>query len=74
MQNVDMGNGLECRICLGTFRLFYVENTEDYLYRWGKLGIANKLEKKRNRDQKQKSLEELLQKKFGPILSEPLFM
>jgi hypothetical protein len=26
-------NNLECRICLSTYRLFYVEDTEDFFFR-----------------------------------------
>jgi len=35
LENMDIYNGLECRVCLTTYRLFYVENTEDYLYKKG---------------------------------------
>eukprot|EP01132_Coremiostelium_polycephalum_P002155 gene2155-2654_t len=34
--------GLECRICTQTFRLFYVEDTEDFFYRKGSLERASK--------------------------------
>jgi len=33
MKNVQVYNALECKICLSTYRLFYVEETEDYFYR-----------------------------------------
>jgi len=42
MQNVEQKNSLECRICLNTYRLFYVEDTEDYFYRRGALQVARK--------------------------------
>jgi len=53
LKGVDIANGLECRICLSTFRLFYVEDTEDYLYRKSKLKAispanADKEKKKKN--------------------------
>ena len=28
-----VSNHLECKICLTSYRLFYVENTEDFFYR-----------------------------------------
>lgn len=33
MENVIIQNKLECKICLSTYRLFYVEDTEDFFYR-----------------------------------------
>lgn len=33
MENVSLSNGLECKICLTTFKLFYVEETEDFFHR-----------------------------------------
>jgi len=33
MENVIIQNRLECKICLSTYRLFYVEDTEDFFYR-----------------------------------------
>jgi paired amphipathic helix protein Sin3a len=32
VSNVEVVNGLECRICLNTYRLFYVQDTEDYFF------------------------------------------
>jgi histone deacetylase complex regulatory component SIN3 len=40
MEDVDVENRLECKICLSTYRLFYVEDTEDYFYRRGQLSAA----------------------------------
>jgi len=37
MENVIIQNRLECKICLSTYRLFYVEDTEDFFYRKGRL-------------------------------------
>jgi len=67
MQNIETGNGLECRICVTTFRLFYVEHTEDYLYRPGKIIKSKKQTDKRfqYQQQQQKHLVDVLQKKFG---------
>lgn len=33
MERVELYNGLECKICLTTYKLFYVEDTEDYFHR-----------------------------------------
>jgi len=33
MEDLDIHNGLECKICLNTYKLFYVEDTEDYFHR-----------------------------------------
>lgn len=33
MERVDVSNGLECKICLTTYKLFYVEDTEDFFHR-----------------------------------------
>ena len=35
MHDVTSVDGLECKVCLTTYRLFYVEDTEDFLYRNG---------------------------------------
>lgn len=42
MDNVELDNRLECKICCSTFRLFYVEETEDYFYRRGHISKAAK--------------------------------
>lgn len=39
-KRVIANSGLECKICMSTFRLFYVEETEDYFYRVGQLSRA----------------------------------
>jgi paired amphipathic helix protein Sin3a len=33
MDRLEMVNGLECKICMNTYKMFYVEDTEDYMYR-----------------------------------------
>eukprot|EP01090_Pellita_catalonica_P004226 TRINITY_DN14064_c0_g1_i1.p1 TRINITY_DN14064_c0_g1~~TRINITY_DN14064_c0_g1_i1.p1 ORF type:complete len:976 (+),score=212.24 TRINITY_DN14064_c0_g1_i1:59-2986(+) len=38
LENVAIKNGLECKICLSTYKMFYVEETEDHLYRKGTAG------------------------------------
>ena len=43
MQDVIIMNGLETRVSLVSFRLIFVEDTEDVFYRRGKLGKAQKL-------------------------------
>jgi hypothetical protein len=37
LDEVDMHNNLECKICLTTYRLFYVQGTEDLFLRCGSL-------------------------------------
>jgi len=37
---VFVKNDLECKVCMKTFRLFYVEETEDFFYRSGQLARA----------------------------------
>lgn len=66
LENLDVNNGLECRICLSSYRLFFVENTEDYLYRKGSLSIT----KQPSFHSKVQHLESLIQKKFGHLLKE----
>ena len=41
-------SGLECKVCTSTYRLFYVEETEDFFYRPGQLAkVRNqKMDKK----------------------------
>jgi histone deacetylase complex regulatory component SIN3 len=41
LDGVDVVNGLECKICISSYKLFYVENTEDYFYRRGALKRAS---------------------------------
>lgn len=36
-------NGLECKVCTRTYKLFYVDQSEDCMYRWGRLSAANKV-------------------------------
>ncbi|KAL9657606.1 hypothetical protein ABK040_012685 [Willaertia magna] len=33
LRDVSIRNGLECKICIATFKMFYVEDTEDFLFR-----------------------------------------
>lgn len=40
LQNVEVANHLQCKMCLRTFRIFYVEDTEDTFYRPGGLSQA----------------------------------
>jgi paired amphipathic helix protein Sin3a len=46
MENVVVSNGLECKICLTTYRLFYVQDTHDFFYRRGSLAKARKAKKR----------------------------
>ncbi len=34
LENTELVNGLECKICLSTYKMFYVEDTEDLFHRW----------------------------------------
>lgn len=69
MENLEVVNSLECRICLSTYRLFFVENTEDYLCRHGKLAAAAKFSRRKSKDRKKTDLANLINKKFGKIIS-----
>ena len=33
MKNVEYVGGLECKICVNTYRLYFVENSEDFFHR-----------------------------------------
>jgi paired amphipathic helix protein Sin3a len=46
MENVVVSNGLECKICLTTYRLFYVQDTHDFFYRRGSLEKAKSAKKR----------------------------
>jgi hypothetical protein len=76
MKNIEQENGLECRISLETFHLFFVDNSEDYFYRKGKLGKARKTINSSSPSEKAKQLEDLLSKKAAlmkplPIINIP---
>ena len=62
LDNVNAHNGLECRICLSTYRLFYVEDTADYLYRKGSIAKAHKFAAKRNAEQRTSRLTKIVDK------------
>lgn len=58
-----MTNNLEARVSLATYRLFFVEDTEDYMYRKGKLGKKqNPQLQQLQQTTKRKKLEKLLEK------------
>jgi len=63
LKDLDVENGLECRISLETFRLFYVGDTEDYVYRRGKLPKAAKFSKRMDRQHKMERLTQVLKAK-----------
>lgn len=42
MRNVIASNQLQCKICISTYRLFYVEDTEDCFYRSGSLSAGKR--------------------------------
>ena len=43
LEQVEVSNGLECKMCLSTYRLFFVEDTEDFLYRRGARARAREI-------------------------------
>jgi len=65
-QNVISKNGLECRISLNNYRLFYVDGTEDYFYRQGQLSKTSVRFHKHSPDKesRKKRLEDLISKRF----------
>lgn len=46
MEGIFVFNGLECKICLTTYRLFYVQDTQDFFYRRGSLAKAQSAKKR----------------------------
>jgi histone deacetylase complex regulatory component SIN3 len=61
LEGIEVRNGLECKICLTTYKLFYVEDTHDFLYRRGSLARA------RARAQAAKSASSKLEKLLAPL-------
>eukprot|EP01118_Nematostelium_gracile_P019761 TRINITY_DN9287_c0_g1_i1.p1 TRINITY_DN9287_c0_g1~~TRINITY_DN9287_c0_g1_i1.p1 ORF type:complete len:324 (-),score=81.61 TRINITY_DN9287_c0_g1_i1:94-1011(-) len=59
----NIKNGLECRICISNYRLFYIENTEDCMYKQPTQTQTPK--KSYSLSQKKNRLERVLLKKFG---------
>lgn len=57
--NLKVENGLESRICLSTYRLFFVEETEDFLYR-----KTPRKQKQKTSEERQRNLQTILEKKF----------
>eukprot|EP01080_Neovahlkampfia_damariscottae_P009115 gene9115-1205_t len=55
LENAIIQNELECKICIATFKMFYVEDTEDFFY---------KNTKKEHKKQKKKSLKKWTEKKL----------
>jgi hypothetical protein len=62
LEELDMNNGLECRICLSTYRLFYVEDTEDSMYRKGALTKARTVVGKRSLEQRKERASRVVDK------------
>jgi hypothetical protein len=62
LDQLDMYNGLECRICLSTYRLFYVEHTEDYFYKRSALAKAKKFSSKLSLAQKKQNIQQIVEK------------
>ena len=66
LQNIVIRNGLECKLCIATMKLFYVEDTEDLFYRRPQTTREKREEKERLlRVGRSKRLEEVLQKKVA---------
>jgi len=64
VENLEVENGLECRISLSNFKLFFVENTEDFMYRKKKSTEPKTSQTKQERTQ---NLQQVLLKKFGEV-------
>lgn len=66
LEDLDVNNGLECRICLSSYRLFYVEDTEDSMYRKGSLAkaksVVNKLSQNQRKNRSLRQLDKLVSK------------
>jgi paired amphipathic helix protein Sin3a len=58
MDNLLFINGLECKVCMATYKLFYVEDTTDFMYRKksSKRGDMGDKLKQKKREQLQKFL------------------
>jgi hypothetical protein len=54
--------GLECRISLTNFRMFFIENSRDFLYRKGTFQQLPSQKKSRTPQQKQARLEKIVSK------------
>jgi paired amphipathic helix protein Sin3a len=50
-QNVETKSGLELKICMNTYKIFFVDNTEDYFYR-KKNADSNKVESMKHEELK----------------------
>lgn len=46
-RNIEILNRLECKISVNTYRMFFVENSEDYFHRKGTSSTQDKLQKAR---------------------------
>jgi paired amphipathic helix protein Sin3a len=55
LDNVIVQNELECKICIATFKMFYVEDTEDFLFR---------IKKSKTQNPKKKTLKKWAEKKL----------
>lgn len=58
--DLEIENGLECRISLESFKLFFVENTQDFLYRHSRTPKNHE----ESKEERAKNLRELLAAKF----------
>eukprot|EP01116_Phalansterium_solitarium_P019014 TRINITY_DN5195_c0_g1_i1.p1 TRINITY_DN5195_c0_g1~~TRINITY_DN5195_c0_g1_i1.p1 ORF type:complete len:1266 (+),score=480.31 TRINITY_DN5195_c0_g1_i1:73-3870(+) len=61
-ENALSDSNLEVRICLSTYRLFYVENTEDYFYRKGSAARAAERSQRRTADQRKERAQQVVEK------------
>lgn len=51
----DAHNGLEIRVCIRTYRLFWAANTEDYFWRYGDGARKQAMEKVAGIEEKRKA-------------------
>jgi len=71
LADADVEAGLECRISLSNFKLFFVEGTEDFMRRVGKPKPKGGKGKKAEKPKKKRKLEDIIQQKFGSKISNP---
>lgn len=71
LEDVVLENNLQCKICLSTYKLFFVENTEDYFYRKGALAKGRAAKRARRSDEeKTKRLNQWLDEHVHPEAEE----
>lgn len=62
MEDFVVDYGLECRVSLTTFRLFFIENSRDFLYKKGTFKQSNSRLSPSNIQTKKENLEKIISK------------